>query len=73
MSGGVSFLAWWFGFLYLDVPVFLKVGEVISYYFIEKVVYGFSLYLFPFVYTYDSKVWSFDDLPDVLCIPLIFC
>jgi hypothetical protein len=41
-------------FLNLDVPLFLKVGEVFSNYFIEWVIYAFSLYFFFFSYTLDS-------------------
>jgi hypothetical protein len=47
---------------------FLEIWEIFCYYFIEYIMYPFSLHLF-FFNDHDSQVSSFDRVVDLLCIP----
>jgi hypothetical protein len=40
--------------LYLDNPLFLLVGDIVCYYFIEYVTNAFSMHIFSSFYTNDS-------------------
>jgi hypothetical protein len=55
-------------FLYLNGQNFLEICEIFCYYFIEYIMYPFGLYLF-FFNAYDSQVWSFDGVSELLHIP----
>jgi hypothetical protein len=57
------------GFLYLNVPNFLKIWEIFYYYFIAYITYIFGLHLFSFFNAQDSQVWSFDGVSEFLHIP----
>jgi hypothetical protein len=46
----------------------------LCHYFVEHIVYAFSLYLFAFYCVHDFYFWSFSDVWDVLYVPFIlFC
>jgi hypothetical protein len=59
------------GFLYLNEQDFLEIWEIFSY-FIECTMHPFGLHLFSFFNAYDSQVWSFDGVSELLHVASTF-
>jgi hypothetical protein len=55
------------GFFYLNGQNFLEIWEIFCYYFIEYIMYPFSLHFFFNVH--DFQVWSFDGVTEFFHIP----
>jgi hypothetical protein len=48
------------GSLYLNEQLFLKIWDILCYYFVQYIIYPFGLQLF--FYAHDLQVWSFDGI-----------
>jgi hypothetical protein len=63
-------------FLYLSGKLFLQVWEILSYYFVEYIMYPLSLHLFSFSMTVIHRLvfwWSHWILAYPFCSPWVIC
>jgi hypothetical protein len=76
MSGGVSFLVLMFwcsvSFLHLDDPLFLKVEDVFSFYFFNRLSVPLGCISSPFSIPMSHRFFSFHCALDILDVPFIF-